>query len=82
MANQNMNALQTWIKVAAVTVALAGCGPVTTDAQDAAQACSGVHNPDIRDSCMANYVATARAGIDAQWSAIGNGMLSHPVRYR
>lgn len=65
-----------------ITLALTACGHVTTDAEDAWAECRGVVNPNIRDQCVANYVATARAGRDAQWSAIGNGMLAHPVRYR
>jgi uncharacterized protein YceK len=60
----------------ALSIALSGCGPVTTDAEEAAQECSGVVNPNIRDTCMSNYVMTKRAGIDAQWNAIGAAMLS------
>ncbi len=61
---------------AVITLALAGCGHVTSDAEDAAAACYRVVNPHIHDQCMANFVNTAQAGRDAQWSAIGNGMLS------
>lgn len=63
----------------AITLALAGCGHVTTDAEDAAAACSGIRTPGARDACMSNYVSTALAGRNAQWSAIGNGMLSRPA---
>lgn len=66
------------ILFAALAIALAGCGHVTTDAEDAYAACGGINGP-YRDMCMANYVNTARAGRDAQWSAIGAGMTSRPA---
>ncbi len=60
--------------ILALALALTACGHVTTFAEDAAKACRGISNPDIRDQCISNYIVTAKAGIDAQWAAIGYGM--------
>lgn len=68
-------------KVLLVLLALAGCGPVTTDAQDAEAACGGIASQSIRDNCISNYVNNARIGRDAEWSAAGSAYLgSQPFR--
>ncbi len=67
------------LKVLLLALALAGC-TVTTDQQDAAAACGGIVNPDIRDTCVADYVNNAQAGRNAQWNMIGASMLNRPVQ--
>jgi hypothetical protein len=66
-----------WMKAVPLALVLAGCN-VTTDEQDAAAACSRIVNPNIRDTCMANYVNIVQAGRNAQMSIIGASMLSRP----
>ena len=60
-----------------LVLALAGCD-TTTDEQDAAAACGGIVNSDIRDNCVVNHVNNAQAGRNAQWDAIGASMLRGP----
>ena len=67
------------LKTIFLVLALAGC-TVTTDEQDAAAACGGIVNPNIRDTCMANYVSNAQAGRNAQLNMIGAAMLRRPVQ--
>jgi hypothetical protein len=67
------------LKVVFLALALAGC-TVTTDEQDAAAACGVIVNPNIRDTCMANYVSNEQAGRNAQWNMIGASMLNRPVQ--
>ena len=63
------------LKAIILALALAGC-TVTTDEQDAAAACRGVVNSDIRDACMANYVNNAQVGRNAQWDIVGASLLN------
>lgn len=66
------------IGVVALAVTLTGCH-VTSDQEDAYAACGWINNPNTRDVCMSNHVNTALAGRNAQWSAIGMGMLARPA---
>jgi hypothetical protein len=59
----------------ATLVTLAACN-TTSDAQDAAAACSGVRSARAHDYCVSNYVNNARIGRDAEWSAAGSAYLS------
>lgn len=68
------------LPLALTATLLAGCGPVTTDAEDAAAACAGIRNPNIRDTCIANYVNNAQIGRNAEWDAVGASMLSRPAQ--
>ena len=52
--------------------------PVTTDEQDASAECHRFANPNTRDICKLNYMNNAQQGWNAQWRAIGTGMLSRP----
>jgi hypothetical protein len=67
------------LKAVFLVMVLTGC-TVTTDEQDAAAACGGIVNSNIRDTCMANYVNNAQAGRSAQMNMIGASMLSQPVQ--
>jgi hypothetical protein len=67
------------LKTVFLVLVLAGC-TVTTDEQDAAAACGGIVNPNIRDTCMANYVSNAQAGRNAQLNMIGASMINRPVQ--
>ena len=67
------------LKILIFVMTLAGCS-TTTDAQDAAAACGGIANSNIRDNCVANYLANAQARTNAQWDMIGASMLNRPVQ--
>jgi hypothetical protein len=66
-------------KAVFLVLALAGC-TVPTDAEDAAAACSGIVNPNIRDECMARYVSNVQAERNAEWDMVGASMLNRPVQ--
>ena len=73
------------LKAVFLVLALAGCAEINAEQeaskqQDAATACRGIVNSDIRDTCMSNYVNNARARNDAEDAILLGSMLHQPVQ--
>jgi hypothetical protein len=70
------------LKAVFLVLALAGCDSEATrsDEQNAAAACGGIVNSDIRDTCMANYVNNAQARRNAEDDMIAASMLHRPAQ--
>jgi hypothetical protein len=73
------------LKAVFLVLALAGCAEINAmqeaDKQQRAwDACAGIANSDIRDTCVSNYVNNAKARSDAEEAAVLGAMLSRPVQ--
>ena len=73
------------LKAVFLVLALAGCAEINAEQEASEQrralnACAGIVNPHIRDTCVSNYVTNANAQSDAVNAIFLGAMLHHPVQ--